>query len=135
MQKWHRKRKLARILAGRTKGKNLLICGQLTDDKSAKDIHLGKEGPLNKLPGKQNITSQRTLDTVCTAHKTNPNPQFSTSSPSSAGFSEDSAPPDSQPGTGSFSLFLHLFFPWPLVETELLRELSSSQCGRSPVLS
>ena len=72
-------------------GKKPNMCHQLTDDKSAKDTHLGKDGPLNKLL-ENNITSQRTLDTVCTALKTSPDPQFSTSSPSSAGSSEDSAP-------------------------------------------
>ena len=64
--------------------------GQLTDAKAAKDIQQGKDTPLNKPPGKWNITSPRgTLDTVCTTHKTHRNPPFSTPSPSSAGSSED----------------------------------------------
>ena len=53
------KEETSQNISKENQGKKLLICGQLTEDKSAKDIHLGKEGPLNKLRGPLNKERER----------------------------------------------------------------------------
>lgn len=87
---WHRGQ---RNRTGRP-GLNPHVCGQLIDDKASVDIHERNDSLLNKLPGRQNNRSQkRTLDTIWTTHKTNPNPQLSTSSLSFAGPLRPAPPP------------------------------------------
>ena len=141
VQRWHKRRLKGKRNRIDSPGINPQIGDQWIYDRVAKDIHQGKDSPLNKLPGKRNITSQRrTLNTICTTHKTNENLQLSTSKPSFTGSSEDGHPAvsntSSQQHTGDFSLLFTQNFPtqWNLPAGPEENELLSVWVRPSAVL-